>query len=622
MLLVSALVNLLGLASSLWLGFYILTRSPRSRISWLTALSLWSLSSYFFSNSLAAYQPESGALLWPRFLVFFALPAWLNLTLELIARGEKAPQRLGSPIFTRAGIVISYLIALLLVLVGILAPRLILELPNGPRLFTRDPGVGPLYPLIPIFLLVNIALALFVLARGRHAAFSISQRRQFSFFLIATGMAGVGGVYVAIGTFLQLDLPAFLGDAVLAAGVTLLGYVVAKYNALIEGRRVERDFLYAMVAVGTLTLFYVLITLLFYLDRQISFLTLVLTIIGSLSFNALYDGVRVALDRLFYREQFVALRQNLRSFSQEVGTGQRLDDQLQAALKSFCHALQIRKGFIALSDGENFVVRATLDANPIGEKFALPLLTATEIVGLVRPERKGLNAMSLLVPLFGGGSQIGAILLGEKESKEPYSEQELEFLDEVGEMARVIHATRTQEEDIQKINAMVEDYRERERNLQLQLEQLLEARATAPTGTPSTNEEEFEGQVEDGLRHLHDFSYLGEHPLGNLRAVQALIKTKGTAISVDRGKGVSEVLHNALEKLRPDGAEPSSREIPSREWHPYIILHDSYVRDEPNRNVMARLYVGEGTFNRTRRRAIKSVAQALQEMEGKSVMRA
>jgi hypothetical protein len=30
---------------------------------------------------------------------------------------------------------------------------------------------------------------------------------------------------------------------------------------------------------------------------------------------------------------------------------------------------------------------------------------------------------------------------------------------------------------------------------------------------------------------------------------------------------------------------------------------------------MSKLYIGEGTFNRTRRRALRGVAKALQEME-------
>ena len=35
-------VCLLGLAASLCLGLYIITRTPRSRLSWLAALTLWS----------------------------------------------------------------------------------------------------------------------------------------------------------------------------------------------------------------------------------------------------------------------------------------------------------------------------------------------------------------------------------------------------------------------------------------------------------------------------------------------------------------------------------------------------------------------------------------------------
>jgi hypothetical protein len=34
-----------------------------------------------------------------------------------------------------------------------------------------------------------------------------------------------------------------------------------------------------------------------------------------------------------------------------------------------------------------------------------------------------------------------------------------------------------------------------------------------------------------------------------------------------------------------------------------------------NREIMSRLYISEGTFNRTRRAAIRSVARMLEEME-------
>jgi hypothetical protein len=45
----------------------------------------------------------------------------------------------------------------------------------------------------------------------------------------------------------------------------------------------------------------------------------------------------------------------------------------------------------------------------------------------------------------------------------------------------------------------------------------------------------------------------------------------------------------------------------------YVILHDAYVDDIPNRDITARLYVSETQFNRLRRRAVAAVARALLE---------
>jgi hypothetical protein len=51
-------------------------------------------------------------------------------------------------------------------------------------------------------------------------------------------------------------------------------------------------------------------------------------------------------------------------------------------------------------------------------------------------------------------------------------------------------------------------------------------------------------------------------------------------------------------------------------------LHDAYVLGELNRDIMSKLYISEGTFNRTRRRAVRGVAKALQEMEQEAQQRA
>ena len=67
--------------------------------------------------------------------------------------------------------------------------------------------------------------------------------------------------------------------------------------------------------------------------------------------------------------------------------------------------------------------------------------------------------------------------------------------------------------------------------------------------------------------------------------------------------------------MKPEGAPPKANQVAPREWHLYLILHDSYVLDEPNREVMSKLYISEGTFNRTRRRALRVLAKTLAEYE-------
>jgi hypothetical protein len=84
---------------------------------------------------------------------------------------------------------------------------------------------------------------------------------------------------------------------------------------------------------------------------------------------------------------------------------------------------------------------------------------------------------------------------------------------------------------------------------------------------------------------------------------------------IDRGKAISGILEQAVNKLRPAGKEPDTYAVPPRAWHQYITLYDAYVLDKLNRDIMSKLYISEGTFNRTRRRAVRGVAKALQEME-------
>jgi hypothetical protein len=635
LLTLATLVNLLALAISLWLGFYIITRSPRSRLSWLATLTLWSLTSLFFHNALAINLPKVGLLPWLRPVVVLVVPLWFHLTLLLLPERARRriwfhvplllptwarrPARALSPTASRFGVPLTYALALILMLGGAFPLGFSAHTDVGSATYLSGRTAGPLYPLSIVFLILLGSLSLLNLWQGRKHAKDSLLRRQFAPLLAATVLAGAGGLYISVGVWLHLPVPALPGDLALGAGVIILGYAVARYNALVEGRTIERDFLYTTLAISVLAILYMLVATALYFTGHLSFLALILTIVGTVSSHSLYDGVRTALDRLFYREQFRRLRTNLRVLAREAGTGEALADQLQAVLDALCRTLGIRAGFIALRQEDAFLAEAARKVKGVNRSFPLETLTATEIVKLPRPGTNSPQNMALLVPLSAGGGQVGALVLGPKQPDQPYSEEDLELLDDLADqMAAVIHVSRLQEKNAQAISDMVANFRDRERTLQRQAQQMLAEREEAAGPIlDGIAEEDLVSLVEDCLRQIHDFSYLGEHTLAKLRVVEWWLGNQQDPFvtHIDRGKALNEILLQALNKLRPEDTEPGTHDIPSREWHQFIILYDSYVSNKLNRDIMSRLYISEGTFNRTRRRAVRGVAKALEEME-------
>jgi hypothetical protein len=110
--------------------------------------------------------------------------------------------------------------------------------------------------------------------------------------------------------------------------------------------------------------------------------------------------------------------------------------------------------------------------------------------------------------------------------------------------------------------------------------------------------------VEDGLRHFSDYIILGQSPLADWLGAEA-------ESHIEHGKQVQSFLAACIESLRPAGARPP--EPLPRVWYSYAVLHDAYIQGVPNREIMARLYISEGTFNRTRRNALRGLARLLME---------
>lgn len=637
MILLTTTVNLTGLAFTLGLGLYLVTRSPRSRLAWLAALTLWSTAGFFLHNVLLLHLPGGSVLPLLRPVAILALPFGFHLllllppsrepdsrdfyqpALELPSDVRRGLGALAEPI-SRLVAPLTYTVGLALALGGAFPLGSSPDAGGGPVVYLSGRSATLLYPAAVAFLAILGALIGMHLWLRREQAPGLAQRRRFRPLFTALGLAVLGGLYLSLGVALQLDLAGLPGDLAVGAAVGLLGLSVARHNARVEGRDVKRDLLYIALTIGSFTAFYILVAEFLYLGgHDFSTLTVVLIVVVAISSLMLYDGLRTTLDRLFYREQFRQLRANLRALAREAGIGQSLPERLQAILTGLCQTLEIRRGLVALRDGDRFVCQATERALPVGQTYPAPLLEADEIVDLPRAGQEGPEGLLLLVPLHAGEAQIGALVLGAREAAQPYSEEDRLLLDDLAEqVAAVIQATRLQEANARAISDMVAEFRERERTLQRQMQAVLAERELAARPVlAGVGEKQFVSLVEDALRRLHDYAYLGEHALARLRIVDGCLAGGDEAVvtHLDRGKALSEVLVQALGKLRPAGEEPGPHDVPPREWHAYLILHGAYVRGALNRDLMSWLYVGEGTFNRTRRRAVRAVAKALQEME-------
>jgi hypothetical protein len=120
--------------------------------------------------------------------------------------------------------------------------------------------------------------------------------------------------------------------------------------------------------------------------------------------------------------------------------------------------------------------------------------------------------------------------------------------------------------------------------------------------------------VEGALRHLTDLPELSTHPL--LEELPGVAEMEGSPL--ERAARLRNELDQAIERLRPPGARPSPGSSALGGWQHYLVLKEAYVDGRPNKQIMQRYLLSEGTFHRARRRAIDAVAADLGSRRGVS----
>jgi hypothetical protein len=600
-------VNFVALIASLWLGMYLVTRNPRAPTAWLTALTLWSLGGLFINILLALNPPPVPAYrfsalrflfpFWPSGLFEQGASAWLQgwSVAPSIAFWHHAtllmrPGKMNTWRWTR--VIAGYVVAIAAIEVQAFT-QILFSVEGGDPLYLNSLRAGPLYSVFGIALIALTIMSIINLVRSVYIAPTEIVRRQLMTLVTATVFTGLIGPLSLVSSGLNLfPMPMVVMSGVLAVFVGVVGYGVARYSALVEKRTIDRDFFYNLIGITVMTATYILASWLLVITYNAPKVIVIFIPLLGVFVHASLNAGSIFLDWFFYRGETRRLRANLHDLRRLAGESENMKILLAQILDVLCGPIKASYGLVLAY--ENGTARQIADYHWKRPRLELPssLLAADDFLHLTPNHFPApLEDAALLVPLYIESEQIGALLLGRPTNGIHYAHVDVErLLYPSDQIAEALFLNLQNTKHLEKVALLAND----------------------PPVVPTRDFSIPVNVMENALRNLFDYSYLADTPVAEMELVRQRV-AGGKKTHLERGKTVQAVVLEALEQLRPAGDVP--RDPPPREWYPYIILYDAYVNGKQNRDVMSRLYISEGTFNRTRRAAISSLARALVEME-------
>jgi hypothetical protein len=417
-------------------------------------------------------------------------------------------------------------------------------------------------------------------------------KKQLVTLMIATLIAGLTIPLSFLGSLVGIRIPVVIPSALLILTLTTIGVGVSRYSALMEGRTLQKDFLFNAITMSGVAILYVFVSLLSVWFFGVSAGVFVFVVMFAVITHSLVDLGRRSVDVIVYRHETRELREKLIRLTNLISERGGMVEYLQSALREICASVKATSGAIIVFGEDDFDVAARYLYRGDINQLSIEDLRVDDILHIEGRLPLSMK-VALLVPLYTEGRQVGALLLGRPKNAIRYSNTDIDrLLYPSDKLADVIKDMIREAERFALITSLAEKDAMRRR----EEVELIDVR-----------------EVEDVLRNLSDFAYLGHSSLVNLELV-ATSTSEDLVTHIDRGKVLRNLITDTIEKLRPSDEPPD--EIPPREWHPYVILHDAYVLDISNRDIMAKLYISEGTFNRTRRSAVRAVTRAISEMEG------
>jgi len=552
-------INLLAMAVSLWMAFYLFARGFPNRATLRASLALLAIAVFFLDTYNHFHNQHANTANLRAALLVIAFVFWYSATFTLLTdEQQKKFRRIQFGIYTLTASAV-----ILLMTAGGGFVRGTEEMLYTARMEWKPATI--LYGAAQVSASAGVLFNLFIQRRIRQT----EEGRLFftaSWFLVFALGFGI----LSLST--PAPMPRVIEDGLVFGGIALLGLSVARHQSMVERRTIWQDFPIALVGTSAITALYLSIAIAVKIPAKYWGNIAALVI----STHALYDIGREAIERWrMQQEKSLRVRMNQTQTLEDEALRLHLDRELSLLL----NVLNATQGLIAIREGEHLTVAAARNSLPLESSIPEKLSNSE---GLARLESDP-NGLAYVAPIFEGMQPIALIGVGNSKTKLEYSSGELELLEEFSE----------------QVGTFISINNARKVSMQSVSEQL---EGSLMVGVESS----FSKSVEDALRHFADTLYLGRSPLADWMEIQA-------ESHVERGKRLQNILREAVQSLRPKGDRPP--EPLPREWYNFVVLHDAYIQGVPNREVIARLYVSEGTFHRTRRQSVRGVARWLAEQK-------
>lgn len=572
---VTIIVAITTMAITLWMAFYLFARGFSSEITMRAVVVLFSLSAFFFSAYNNIFHQVAGSAARRAVLLVVALIHWYGVTYHLMS--DYSQRRYRKLKYAMYGIAL--VTSILLLLSGSFIDNEDSAL-HVARMAHGMPNI--VYDFFQLSVSICILLNLLVDDRVGFAS-------EGKYFLLASIFPAVSIIYGVTSLTSPAPMPRIVPDLFIFCGVFILGMSVARHQTLVERRTTFQDFPLSALTILSLSALYAFLAL----RWGISIESLALVVGFAVLTHSLYDLVREFIERNRIHQENVFLKQ-LHQLQGEIINGRTTQHHLQTALNLICRTLKSTGGFIAIRRGDEFVVTASRDSVPVESEIPLDLVTCENVSRV----QGGLPGIMWIAPAFDGSQQIAVLGIGFPQTRMEYSAGNLDLLAEVtDQIGRIVSLDNPRFEAGIQIQQLVAATQANIAEMDSITGKMAETMIIDPDA-------EFIKMVEDGLRNLSDYIKLGQSPLAEWA------KFKDVS-HVERGRRLSQLIMDAIESLRPPGKRP---DVPlPRVWYNYTVLYDEYVEGVQNREIMARLYISEGTFNRTRRNALRGLARILIE---------